>query len=51
MVTFVPQTYSKSYKNKKRTDNDRRIGCLQDVHEAIIERAVYEQVQQKRAKP
>ena len=45
------KTYSKSYKNKKRIDNDREIWVVfQDVHEAIIERAVYEQVQQKRGK-
>ena len=38
------KTYSKSYKNKKRIDNDRE-NCVvfQDVHEPIIERAVYEQ--------
>ncbi len=45
------KTYSKSYKNKKRIDNDRENWVVfQDVHEAIIERAVYEQVQQKREK-
>ena len=45
------KTYSKSYKNKKRIDNDRENWVVfQDVHEAIIERAVYEQVQQKRDK-
>ena len=45
------KTYSKSYKNKKRIDNDRENWVVfQDVHEAIIERAVYEQVQQKRGK-
>ena len=39
------------YKNKKRIDNDRENWVVfQDVHEAIIERAVYEQVQQKRGK-
>ena len=36
------KTYSKSYKNKKRIDNDRENWVVfQDVHEAIIERAVY----------
>ena len=45
------KTYSKSYKNKKRIDNDRENWVVfQDVHEAIIERAVYEQVQRKRGK-
>ena len=45
------KTYSKSYKNKKRIDNDRENWVVfQDVHEAIIERAVYGQVQQKRGK-
>ena len=45
------KTYSKSYKNKKRIGNDRENWVVfQDVHEAIIERAVYEQVQQKRGK-
>ena len=45
------KTYSKSYKNKKRIDNDRENWVVfQEVHEAIIERAVYEQVQQKRGK-
>ena len=45
------KTYSKSYKNKKRIDKDRENWVVfQDVHEAIIERAVYEQVQQKRGK-
>ena len=45
------KTYSKSYKNKKQIDNDRENWVVfQDVHEAIIERAVYEQVQQKRGK-
>ena len=45
------KTYSKSYKNKKRIDNDRENWVVfQDVHEAIIERAVYKQVQQKRGK-
>ena len=45
------KTYSKSYKNKKRIHNDPEnwVVC-QDVHEPIIERAVFEQVQQKRGK-
>ena len=45
------KTYSKSYKNKKRLDNDRENWAIfKDVHEPIIERAVFEQVQQKRGK-
>ena len=45
------KTYSKSYKNKKRIENDRENWVIfQDVHEPIIERAVFEQVQQKRGK-
>ena len=43
------KTYSKSYKNKKRIDNDRESWVVfKDVHEPIIDRAVWEQVQQKR---
>ena len=45
------KTYSKSYKNKKRLENDRENWVVfKDVHEPIIERAVFEQVQQKRGK-
>ena len=45
------KTYSKSYKNKKRLENDRENWAIfKDVHEPIIERAVFEQVQQKRGK-
>ena len=45
------KTYSKSYKNKKRLANDRENWVIfQDVHEPTIERAVFEQVQQKRGK-
>ena len=43
------KTYSKSYKNKKWIDNDRENWVVfKDVHEPIIDRAVWEQVQQKR---
>ena len=43
------KTYSKSYKNKKRINNDRENWVVfKDVHEPIIDRAVWEQVQQKR---
>ena len=45
------KTYSKSYKNKKRLENDRENWVIfKDVHEPIIERAIFEQVQQKRGK-
>ena len=45
------KTYSKSYKNKKRLENDRENWAIfKDVHEPIIERSVFEQVQQKRGK-
>ena len=45
------KTYSKSYKNKKRLENDRENWAIfKDVHEPIIERAVFEQVQQRRGK-
>ena len=45
------KTYSKSYKNKKRLENDRENWVIfKDVHEPIIERSVFEQVQQKRGK-
>ena len=45
------KTYSKSYKNKKRLENDRENWAIfKDVHEPIIERVVFEQVQQKRGK-
>jgi DNA invertase Pin-like site-specific DNA recombinase len=45
------KTYSKSYKNKKRIHNDRENWVVfQNVHEPIIDRAVWEQVQQKRGK-
>lgn len=45
------KTYSKSYKNKKRIDNDRDNWVVfKDVHEPIIDRVVWEQVQNKRGK-
>ena len=45
------KTYSKSYKNKKGLENDRENWVIfKDVHEPIIERSVFEQVQQKRGK-
>ena len=45
------KTYSKSYKNKKRLENDRENWVIfKDVHEPIVERSIFEQVQQKRGK-
>lgn len=45
------KTYSKSYKLKKRIDNDRENWVVfSDVHTPIIERSVWEQVQEKRGK-
>ena len=45
------KTYSKSYKNKKRIDNDRENWVVfQDVHEPIIVRSVWEKIQAKRGK-
>ena len=45
------KSFSKSYKNKKRILNDRENWMVfKDVHEPIIERAVFEQVQQRRGK-
>ena len=45
------KTYSKSYKNKKRLESDRENWVIfKDGHEPIIERSVFEQVQQKRGK-
>ena len=45
------KTYSKSYKLKKRIDNDRENWVVfNDVHTPIIERTVWEQVQEKRGK-
>ena len=45
------KTYSKSYKNKKRYANDpENIVTFKDVNPAIIERAVWEKIQEKRGK-
>ena len=45
------KTYSKSYKNKKRIDNDRENWLVfKDVHEPIIDRVIWEQIQEKRGK-
>jgi DNA invertase Pin-like site-specific DNA recombinase len=43
------KTYSKSYKNKKRLVNDpENMAVFKDVHEAVIDRAAWESIQQKR---
>lgn len=43
------KTYSKSYKNKKRIANDKENQAVfKNVHEPIIERAVWEKLQNKR---
>ncbi len=43
------KTYSKSYKNKKRIENDRENWVIfKDVHEPIIDRTSWELVQEKR---
>lgn len=45
------KTYSKSYKNKKRIENDRENWVIfKDVHDPVVDRAVWEKVQQKRGK-
>ncbi len=45
------KTYSKSFKNKKRIHNDPdSMAVFRDVHEAIIDRATWKRVQQKRGK-
>ena len=45
------KTYSKSYKNKKRIENDRDNWVIfKDVHDPVIDRASWEKVQQKRGK-
>ena len=45
------KTYSKSYKNKKRIDNDRENWLVfKDVHEPIIDRVIWEQIREKRGK-
>ena len=45
------KTYSKSYKNKKRHPNDpENMSIHMDAHEAIIDRATWERIQEKRGK-
>ena len=45
------KTYSKSYKNKKRIENDpENWAVFKDVHDPVIDRGIWEQVQQKRGK-
>lgn len=45
------KTYSKSYKLKKRIENDRdNWAIFKDVHESVVDRGGWEAVQQKRGK-
>lgn len=45
------KTYSKSYKNKRRLENDRENWAIfLDVHEPIIQRSAWEKIQEKRGK-
>lgn len=45
------KTYSKSYKNKKRYANDpENIVVFKDVNPPIIERSIFEKIQEKRGK-
>ena len=45
------KTYSKSYKNKRRLENDRENWAIfLDVHEPIIQKSAWEKVQEKRGK-
>jgi DNA invertase Pin-like site-specific DNA recombinase len=45
------KTYSKSFKNKRRIVNDpEKMVIFTDVHEPIVDRAVWEKIQEKRGK-
>ena len=45
------KTHSKSYKNKRRIENDRENWAIfKDAHEAIIDRATWEKIQERRGK-
>ena len=45
------KTYSKSYKNKKRIGNDpENMAIFKDVHIPIVDRGIWEQIQEKRGK-
>ena len=45
------KTYSVSYKNKKRHKSDsENLMIFKDVHEAIVDRELFEEVQFKRGK-
>ena len=47
----IKALYSKFYKNKKRVPNDRENWVIfKDVHEPVIDRVIWEQVQEKRGK-
>jgi len=49
LVNF--KTYSKSYKSKKRLQNDpENMAIFTDVNEPIVERALWERIQEKRGK-
>lgn len=44
------KTYSKSFKHKKRIENDpENMAVFKDVHEPVIDRELWERVQQKRS--
>lgn len=43
------KTYSKSYKNKRRYENDKENWAIfKDIHEPIIDRTVWEKIQERR---
>jgi len=45
------KTYSKSYKNKKRYENDKENWAIfKDIHEPIIDRTVWEKIQERRSR-
>lgn len=49
MINF--KTYSKSYKNKKRYENDKENWAIfKDIHEPIIDRTVWEKIQERRSR-
>ena len=49
LVNF--KTYSKSYKNKRRIINDRENWVVfKDVHEPIVDRSVWETIQERRSR-
>lgn len=49
MINF--KTYSKLYKNKKRYENDKENWAVfKDIHEPIIDRTVWEKIQERRSR-